>query len=72
MIPPRIIKSASSVITTPVTAKGTLNVEFNAVEIEFACVRLPIPKDAITAKRANSHPNKVPSFLFLKAFSLCT
>ena len=36
--------------------------------IEFACVRLPIPKAATAAKKAKSQPRTAPNFLFLKAF----
>ena len=36
--------------------------------MEFACVMLPIPKDAITANTAKSIPRNAPSFLFLKPF----
>ncbi len=55
-------------ITIPVTATGTWNVVFTDSAIEFACVRLPMPKDATTANNANSQPRTAPSFLCLKAF----
>ena len=34
--------------------------------MEFACVRLPIPKEAITANRAKANPKAAPNFLCLK------
>ena len=67
-MPPRIIKSASIVIIIPVIVTGTLKVDSSAVEIEFACVRFPMPNDAITANNAKNHPSTAPSFLCLKAF----
>ena len=67
-MPPSIIKRASTVIIIPVIVTGTLNVDSSAVEIEFACVRFPMPKDAITANNAKNHPSAAPSFLCLKAF----
>ena len=63
-----IIISARTVITIPVAVTGMLNVELRAVEIEFACVRFPIPNEATTAKSAKSHPSMAPAFLCLNAF----
>ena len=53
---------------TPVTLTGTLNVLCIESEIELACVRFPIPNEAITANNANSHPSTAPTFLCLKPF----
>jgi hypothetical protein len=36
--------------------------------MEFPCVIFPIPKEAITANRANSQPSTAPSFLFFSPF----
>ena len=36
--------------------------------IEFACVIFPIPKDATTAKNANSQPSTLPNLLCFNAF----
>ena len=36
--------------------------------MEFPCVIFPIPKEAITAKRAKSHPRTAPNFLFFSPF----
>ena len=58
----RITKAA------PVAATGTANVFSNAVEMELACVMLPMPKDASTVNSANRKPKIAPSCLFLKAF----
>ena len=52
----------------PTAATGMWNVSFNADAIEFACVILPIPKDATTAKNANNHPSTLPNFLCSNAF----
>ena len=68
LIPPTIIQSESTVTMIPVSHVGTPNVTSIASEMEFACVRLPIPKDAITANKANSVPRTAPSVLFLIAF----
>ena len=57
--------SAKIVIISPVTHNGTWKVDWNDVEIEFACVRFPIPKEAITANNANSQPSTAPTFLCL-------
>ena len=68
LIPPKMINNASTVITIPVIENGILYVAFKAVEIEFACVRLPIPKEAITANKAKSQPIMAPVFLWRNAF----
>ena len=68
LIPPTKTTSASVVITTPVTMFGILKVLFKASAIELACVMLPIPKDARTAKTAKSVAITAPSFLYLKPF----
>ena len=67
MIPPRIIKRANTVRIKPVTQVGTENVVSIASEIEFACVRLPIPKEAITANTANKTASILPGSLSLNA-----
>ena len=68
MIPPTIIIKAKIVRITPTTFVGMFHVDFNDSDIEFACVRFPIPNDAITANKANTQPSTAPIFLFLNAF----
>ena len=68
MIPLSIIKSDRIVIIMPVVFQGRLNALLRALDIEFACVRLPIPNEAETAKRAKSHAKTAPARLFLKVF----
>ena len=58
---------AKTVITAPVVQTGILNVSFSAAEIEFACVKLPIPNEANTVNKANKNPIKFPTLLFLNA-----
>ena len=67
-MPPTIIRSESTVRTTPIAHSGIAKVSFKALVMEFACVILPIPKEATTAKKAKSHPKMLPAVLFLKAF----
>ncbi len=45
---------AKSVSTTPVSQVGISKLVLRAAAIEFACVILPIPKEAQTAKKAKS------------------
>ena len=52
----------------PVAATGTAKVFSSAVEMELACVMLPIPKDASTVNSANRKPKIAPSCLFENPF----
>lgn len=54
----------------PMSHGFTPNVSFIDDDIELACVRLPIPKDAITANKANRKPRSFPTDLFLNAFRM--
>ena len=51
----------------PVIHKGILNVSSRAADIELACVKLPMPKEARTVNSAKRKPSILPTFLFLKA-----
>ena len=68
VMPPTMTARVMTVRTAPTISFDTPKVVLIAVEIEFACVMLPIPKEARTAKRAKAVPRKRPAFLFLKPF----
>ena len=66
VMPPSRMTKTRTATMRPTSHSGTWNVLFSAVEIEFACVMLPIPNDAMTAKMANSIASTVPKVLFLR------
>ena len=67
-IPPRMITRDRIVRPIPVTVIGMEKVCSRAEEMEFAWVRLPIPKEASTVNRANRKPNVRPRDLFFRPF----
>ena len=61
-----MIADARIVMTTPLSHGGMENVVCSEAAIELDCVRLPIPKEAKTAKKAKSHPSTEPTLLLGK------
>ena len=68
VMPPTMTARVMTVMMMPLISLETPNVALTAVLMEFAWVMLPMPKEAMTAKRAKRKPIKMPAFLFLKPF----
>ena len=57
-IPPSTTNMVIIVKMSPVFALGMWKETHNASAMELDCVMFPIPKEAVTAKRAKQVPNK--------------
>ena len=66
-MPPKITKKVNAITIRPVILLSMPKEAFNALEMEFACVIFPIPKEAPTVKNANTPPANIPIFLSRKA-----
>ncbi|MPM53523.1 hypothetical protein SDC9_100291 [bioreactor metagenome] len=61
LMPPMTMIKDKTVITAPVIQLGTVKVELIELAMELACVISPMPKEAMTANRANAKPSTEPN-----------